>query len=107
MSPSSFSVHAEQTLEDLMQRMEALDALSDLDMDIIDGVFTLEFEDGTHIIINRQEPLEQIWLASPEGPAHYGYSEDDAAWLDDKTGEGLIQTLNRVLSQKLDLPINL
>lgn len=107
MPASSFSVHAEQTLEELMQRMEALDALSDLDMDIIDGVFTLEFEDGSQVIINRQEALEQIWLASPEGPAHYGYSEAEAAWLDDKTGEDMIQTLNRVLSQKLDQPITL
>ncbi len=107
MSTPSFSIHAEQTVEDLMSRLEEIDALDDCDMDIIDGVFELEFDDGSKIIINRQEPVQQLWLASPEGPAHFGYNPDSGEWENDKTGESLRQTLERVLSQKTGSAITL
>lgn len=107
MSTPSFSIHAEQTIEDLMAQLETLDALDDCDMDIIDGVFELEFEDGAKLIINRQEPVEQIWLASPEGPAHFGFNAASGEWENDKTGESLTRTLERVLSQKTGSTITL
>jgi CyaY protein len=99
MAEISFSLHAEQTLEALLERMSEIDALTDLDMDIIDGVLTLEFDDGGKLILNRQEAANQIWLASPEGPAHFGYDADRKAWLNDRTAESLTDTLNRVLSE--------
>ena len=43
MSTPPFALHAEETLEDLMSRMESVDALEDCDLDMIDGVFELEF----------------------------------------------------------------
>ena len=107
MSHASFALHAEQTVEDLMERLEAIDALEDCDMDLIDGVFELEFDDGAKLIINRQEPVEQLWLASPEGPAHFGYNGDSGEWENDKTGESLTATLERVLSQKTGQAIRL
>lgn len=107
MSTPSFSLHAEQTVEDLMSRLEEIDALEDCDMDIIDGVFELEFDDGSKVIINRQAPVEQLWLASPEGPAHFGYNAASGEWENDKTGESLTRTLERVLSQKTGSAITL
>jgi CyaY protein len=98
MADISFSLHAEQTLETLLERMSGIDALADLDMDIIDGVLTIEFDDGGKVILNRQEAASQIWLASPEGTAHFGYDPNKDAWLNDRTGESLTGTLNRVLS---------
>ncbi|OOG27148.1 iron donor protein CyaY [Thioalkalivibrio denitrificans] len=107
MSETSFSLHAEQTLEGLLERMSEIDALADLDMDIIDGVLTLEFDNGGTVILNRQEAASQIWLASPEGPAHFGYDADQDEWLNDRTGETLTDTLNRVLSAGCGEPIGL
>lgn len=107
MTKPSFNVHAEQTIEELMESMTQVEALDDFDMDIIGGVFTVDFEDGTKIIVNRQEPLEQLWLASPEGPAHFDYNDDAGEWQNDKTGESLVATLERVLSKKLGQPISL
>ncbi|MGM0676107.1 iron donor protein CyaY [Ectothiorhodospira marina] len=107
MNQVSFSVQAEQTLEELMERMSAVDELADLDMDIVDGVLTIEFDDRSKLILNRQEPLRQIWLASPEGPAHFGYDTGSGQWLDDKEGNELIATLQRVLRQKLGTDISL
>ncbi len=103
----SFAVRASETLEDLRERLEACEALDDADMDIIDGVLTLVLEDDTQIIINRQEPLEQIWLASPLGPAHFAWSEADGEWRDDRTGKPLLATLEEALSGKLGVPVRL
>jgi len=103
----SFAVRATETLEDLLDRLEACEALEDADMDIVDGVLTLELEDGSQIIINRQEPLQQIWVASPLGPAHFAWSEADGEWRDDRTGKPLIATLEEALSGKLGMPVRL
>ncbi|CAG0908459.1 unnamed protein product [Cyprideis torosa] len=86
-------------MEDLLDRMESFEALDDLDMDLIDGVLTVTFEDNSKVIINRQEPVRQLWLASPEGPAHF--AQDEAgAWLNIKTSDDFYDTLSRVFSDK-------
>ncbi|WP_018872959.1 iron donor protein CyaY [Thioalkalivibrio sp. ALJ16] len=107
MSQTSFAVFAEQTLDDIQTRLSDQSALDDLDIDLIDGVMTIEFEDGAQMILNRQEAAQQIWLSSPEGPAHFGYSEDEGAWIDDRNGDDLHATLVRVIEQKLGVPVEL
>ncbi len=103
----SFSVRASELLESILERMESQEALEDVDMDLIDGVLTVEFEDATQLIINRQEALQQIWVASPLGPAHFGYDADAGDWLDDRTGEALYTTLGKALGTKMGMPIDL
>lgn len=107
MIDKSFSLLASEALESLLERMEACQALEDADMDIIDGVLTLVFQDGGQIILNRQEALKQIWLASPLGPAHFNYNQEQQAWLDDKTGEDLVAVLEQALSRKTGAPVAL
>lgn len=101
MSDISFSVKAGQLLEKILECMESADALEDVDMDLIDGVLTVEFEDGAQIIINRQSSAEQIWVASPLGPAHFSFYDDKNDWLDDKTSVSLKSTLEQAFSEKL------
>ena len=107
MNTASFSVIAEQVLEDIAERLEEVEALEDADIDMIDGVLTVEFEDRTQMILNRQEPTKQIWLASPEGPAHFGQSGSGDEWLNDKNGEELFLVLSRVISNKTGQTISL
>lgn len=101
MAELSFSVQAGEMLETIVEQLEAVPACDDLDMDIVDGVLKIEFEDGGQIIVNRQEPVRQLWVASPLGPAHFSFDADRGAWIDDKTGATLMETLSRALTQKL------
>ena len=105
MSTHTFTAHATQTLEDITQRISQNAALDELDFDLIDGVLTLEFDQGKPIILNRQEAAQQIWLASPEGPAHFSYDEQQASWLDQRRDEDLFAALNRILSAQTGAPI--
>jgi CyaY protein len=107
MSQTSFAVFAEQTLDGIQNRLSDQRAADDVDIDLIDGVMTIEFEDGAQIILNRQEAAQQIWLSSPEGPAHFGYSEEQDSWVDDRNGDDLYATLARVIERKLGVPVEL
>lgn len=106
MSQTSFSLIAEELMEDLLTQLEAFEALDDLDMDLIDGVLTISFEDGSKVIINRQEPVRQIWLASPEGPAHFAQN-DGEEWRNIKTDDEFYATLSRVFTSKAGQTIDL
>ena len=107
MADLSFSLRAERSLEEILASMEDCEELDDFDMDIVDGVLTLEFDDGGQVIINRQEPLEQIWVASPLGPAHFAFGSTRDGWFDDKTGEPIFDTLENALAKKLGKPVSL
>lgn len=103
----SFAVRVGQVFEGIMERIEAHPALEDLDVDLVDGVLQVEFEDGSQIVVNRQEPLQQIWVASPLGPAHFSFDAVRDAWLDDRTGVTLTETLEKAFSAKLGREVSL
>lgn len=64
---------------------EAIDESgADIDYEVTGNVMTLEFEDRSQIIINRQEPMHEIWLASKSGGFHFKLIEDK--WTCSKTG---------------------
>lgn len=107
MSQTSFAVFAEQVLDGIQNRLSDQRAADDVDIDLTDGVMTVEFEDGAQIILNRQEAARQIWLSSPEGPAPFGYSEEQDSWVDDRNGDDLYATLARVIERKLGVPVEL
>ncbi|NLS13656.1 iron donor protein CyaY [Vibrio sp. SM6] len=64
---------------------EAIDESgADIDYETSGNVLTLEFDDRSQIIINRQEPMKEIWLASKSGGFHFQHH--DGAWICSKTG---------------------
>ena len=107
MPEMSYSIRASQMLETILEQLEAESACDDLDLDIVDGVLTVAFKDGAHVIINRQEPLQQIWVASPLGPAHFSFAADRGVWVDDKTGATLMDTLSQAFTRKLGVAVTL
>jgi CyaY protein len=76
--------HQEVDLQ--MQRIEdAIDeSQADIDFESSGNVLTLEFDDRSQIIINRQEPMHEIWLASKSGGFHFKLINEQ--WICSKTG---------------------
>ncbi len=105
MNDTPFPLLADKAVEDILERLSGNEDLSDLDFDLVDGVLTLEFDDGSVLILNRQEAARQLWLASPEGPAHFNYDPLKDAWLDDRTEEELFAVLSRILSKQTGLSV--
>ena len=56
----------------------------DIDCERNGGVLTLSFENKTKVIINKQEPLHQIWVATRENGFHFELQGD--TWIDNRFG---------------------
>lgn len=74
------------------------DGDSDIDCEINGGVLTLSFENGSKIIINRQEPLHQVWLATKQGGYHFDLKGDE--WVCDRSGETFWDLLEQAATQQ-------
>jgi CyaY protein len=88
----------------LVERLDALDHDA-FDVDAGDGKVTLEFEDGSVLILSRQGAVDQIWLAEPRGGWHFSW--DGQAWRCDKRGVELVATLEELISAKVGEPVRL
>ncbi|MEZ9567004.1 iron donor protein CyaY [Vibrio artabrorum] len=73
-----------QNIEEAIDESEA-----DIDYEVTGNVMTLEFENRSQIIINRQEPMREIWLASKSGGFHFKLIDDK--WTCSKTGMELFE----------------
>ena len=54
---------------------------ADIDYETTSGILTLSFTNGSQIIINRQAPLKQIWVAAKQGGFHFDFNDDSEQWL--------------------------
>ena len=93
MNDSEFQQLADQLYQKIEDCIEESGA--DVDYDQNGGVLTLEFENRTKLIINRQQPLHQIWLATQENGHHYNYQADQ--WIDDRSGDEFLTFLSAAI----------
>lgn len=49
----------------------------DVDCDTQGSVFSIIFSDRSQVVINKQEPLLELWLASRAGGFHFSYQNGD------------------------------
>ena len=71
-------IEIEDAIEDACE-----DTGADIDYETTAGILTLTFENNSQIIINRQEPLKEIWVAAKSGGFHFQYDEESQEWLCD------------------------
>ncbi len=97
ISESEFEALANETLEYLMETVE--NTLGDqLDVDLEDGILSIELDSGGQYIINRHRPNRQIWMSSPaSGAAHFDY-RDGVGWVATRGAQELCATLAEELS---------
>ncbi len=87
MDSSNFQVIADDALLELAETVES--KLDSADLEYIQGVLTIELDDGRQFVVNRHEPTKQIWLSSPISGAHrFAFDEADDKWK--KTGTSAI-----------------
>jgi len=81
------------------------DALVDFDYETSAGVLKLAFSDRSQIIINRQEPLHQIWVATKFDGHHFELIGQQ--WIDNRTGVELFTLLSTSIERQSGVLINL
>ena len=72
----------------------------DLDYERVGSIFYLYFPDGTKIIINKQEPLHELWLATPENGFHFQYQNN--TWVDKRSDQKFYQLLTTTCQKLLE-----
>lgn len=98
MNDSEFHRLADNLWQTIEERLDKWDGDSDIDCEINGSVLTLSFENGSKIIINRQEPLHQVWLAAKHGGYHF--DRKNHAWVCDRHGENFWDILEQAASQQ-------
>jgi len=70
-------------VDEVQQHIEDILDDSDLDVDIENsgGILTLVFDNGSQVILSRQEALHQIWVAARSGGFHFDYDTASGTWL--------------------------
>lgn len=102
MNESEFDKKATDTLLTIEQAIEESGA--DIDFEAAGGILTLEFANGTKIIVNKQGAARQIWVATKSGGYHYGFV--DGRWVNDQGGGELMQELSRFIREQSNEEVN-
>ena len=92
MTESDFHRAVDAVLERVETALEEHDAL---DVDSEEGVLTVTCPDASRIIVNRQTPNREIWVAARSGGFHFASRE--GAWRDTRSGDELFASLARIL----------
>lgn len=93
-----------QLIDQLQQKVEdKLETVDfDLDMDNANGVLTIEFENGSQIILSRQPALRQLWVAARSGGYHLEYQTSFNRWFLVNSGESINELLQRLIREQVN-----
>lgn len=103
MTDSEFHELADQFFLGLENALDEHDG--DIDYEGDGGLVKLMFENGSHMIINKQEPLHQIWVATRFDGHHFEYQ--DGQWIDQRGGGELYQFIVKAVAAQSDEQLKL
>lgn len=76
-----------------------------------EGVLALEFENGSHIIVNLQASMQQIWIAAKAGGYHFalrdGPGQGAVQWIDTRSGEEFFGVLSAHVTRQSGAEVTL
>jgi iron-sulfur cluster assembly protein CyaY len=105
MNDAEFERHAADTLLHIEQAVESCGA--EIEFENSGGILTLEFANGTQIIVNKQGATKQIWVAAKSGGFHYGRDGQSGKWIRDHGGTELFADLSRLASEQAGTAVRL
>lgn len=102
MDTKIFHELSDKLFNDIEQQLDNYADLFDTDIDYEThgNVITISFENNSKIIINTQEPLFEIWMATPNQGYHFNYKNGD--WVCNRSNE----TFNEIFAEAVKAQIN-
>ena len=95
MNESEFHRAVDAVLAKVEGAVEGEDAL---DVDLEAGILTITCPDDSRVIVNRQTPNREIWVAARSGGFHFSLRE--GAWRDTRSGDELFASLARIIESQ-------
>lgn len=107
MNESEFNDLVDDILIEIEDAVEEAcdDTGADIDYETAGGILTLSFVNDSQIIINRQAPLKEIWVAAKQGGFHFKFDEAADEWQCD--GNELFAALSDYCSEQSGMNIKL
>ena len=96
MTDSDYLTRAEAVLAAIDRAVDDGDV--DIEVERSGNVLTLEFENGSKIIVNLQPPMQEIWIAAKAGGFHFKFV--DGQWLDTRNGREFFESLSDYATQQ-------
>lgn len=98
MTESEFLARADAILDNIHEQADGWFENLDIDLDASRSgqVLTLVFNQKTHVVVNSQAPLQEMWVAAPSGGFHYKFDGD--TWVDTRDGTRLADNLSQIFS---------
>jgi len=103
MNDSQYNLMADDLLLAIEEAIE--DCGVDIDYESVGGLLTLTFKNGTKIIINKQAPLHEVWVATKFNGHHFAHNE--GKWCDKRSGDEFWAFLSEAVSTQAEESISL
>lgn len=103
MNDTQYHQLADQVLEQLQDAVDEVDF--DLDYESAGGIVEVIFPNGTKIIVNKQAPLHQLWVATKFNGHHFEYK--DGLWIDNRSDQEFWALINDAASKQAGEAIEL
>ncbi|MBU6459595.1 MAG: iron donor protein CyaY [Proteobacteria bacterium] len=103
MTETEFENVVDTMLEKIAESIDSMEM--DIDCELASGILTLTYEDDSKMVINRQTPMREIWVAARSGGFHYRL--DDGLWKETRSSYTLSQRLNELVGQQLRRAVSL
>lgn len=85
---------------------EAIERLDlDLDFESNGGLLSISFPDKSKIIINKQPPLQQLWVATKFNGHHFEWQ--NGQWIDNRSGTEFWHLISTAVSKQAGVAVNL
>jgi CyaY protein len=101
MTDTDYLTRAEAVLAAVEGALDDIDA--DIEAERNGNVLTLEFTNGSKIIVNLQPPMQEIWIAAKAGGFHFKFL--DGQWRDTRNGTEFFAALSEYASKQAGEPV--
>jgi len=103
MNDSQYNLLADEIILQIEEAVE--DCGTDIDFEGVGGMLTLTFKNGSKVIINKQAPLHEIWVATKFNGHHFQC--ENGQWTDKRGGGELWQFLSTAISIQAETDITI
>ncbi len=101
MNDSEYNLITDELLLAVEEAIE--DSGEDIDYESVSGLLTLTFKNKTKIIINKQAPLHQVWVATKFNGHHFEMV--DGLWQDNRGGGEFWQFISSAVSKQANVEL--
>ena len=96
MTDHEYHELAEALMLMIEEQIDEFDA--DLDYESASGILEIIFADKSKIVINKQAPLHQIWVATKFNGHHFELHDDK--WIDNRSGAEFWQFMSEAATRQ-------